>query len=99
MIGNVVDIIVSDRDLERDRIKCRSLIFVATKFPSGDNVRDAKRLLGCVDCGTSLVVRRHVPHPWHVFDAKLFAETVLAWIEGRTLPDEDKELEVIEVKS
>ena len=104
LIEDVTNIIVSDWKIER--IKCPTLIFVATKFPSGDNVRDAQRLLGCVTLDgdwnghherRSLIVKRRVPHPWHISDAPLFVEMVLAWIEGRRLPDEGKESEVIGV--
>lgn len=96
--GNVVRTLCNGRVL--GEISAKSLIIAATGgiiLPK-DKVDSARELFGAVvggiDGGNRVVQHRGVKHPWHVSDPGLFADMVLAWIEGRELSDAFEDIEV-----
>lgn len=70
----------------------RTLVVVARKsgvLPSNDPLESAERVVEIgrkLNAETKGVVNGEMRHPWWVIAPELFAETVVAWIEGTELP-------------
>jgi len=77
----------------------RCLVVAATKrglVPSDDNVEEAKKVGMAVRGGGDKECRvmqmREMRHPWDMQAPELFARCVVAWVEGRELPEEMEEV-------
>lgn len=86
----VVGVLVAGQ--ETRPLKARTLVLAATKggvVPTDDNVdaaRDAWKALSQGNAESRAVKIASMRHPWNEQDPKLFAESILAWMEKRALP-------------
>lgn len=87
----VVEVLVAGQ--ETRPLKARTLVVAATKggvVPTDDNVdaaRDAWKALSQGNAESRAVKIASTRHPWNEQDPKLFAESILAWMEKRALPE------------
>lgn len=69
----------------------RTLVVAAGKggiLPTADRPEDARKLAGIVGNGeTVAVTHKGIRHPWNRQEPRLFAELVVAWVEGNELPE------------
>ncbi|OAL02556.1 alpha/beta-hydrolase [Phaeosphaeriaceae sp. SRC1lsM3a] len=71
---------------------CRTCVVVASKgglVPSDDSTEAARRLVSRgTEGGAEVVAYTHpdMRHPWNRQDPRLWAETVMSWIEGGDMP-------------
>jgi pimeloyl-ACP methyl ester carboxylesterase len=84
-------------------VKARTLVVAATKrgvVPSNDSVEDAMMVgrivmsKGGGNAESHVVEMKNMRHPWDMQAPQLFARCVVAWVEGRQLPEDMEGLEL-----
>ena len=88
----------SDQDREILPAPARTLIVAPQKrglLPTNDSVQDAKEVLEVMRKGNArsrAVIVKTMRHAWDVQDPLFFAQTLMAWIEDRPLPEQFRDL-------